>query len=123
MTKKEINIIVGKRIKARREELGISREDLANRIGVSGFGAISNYENGISVPKTEVLVKLLEALDIDANYLFVGCTPGSKTQNSKPITDEEKEAIYKFRILDDYGKKIVKFILETEYDRCQSQNK
>lgn len=117
MTKNEINKSVGKKIKHKREELGITRDELAQMIGVSGFGAISNYENGISVPKTEIMVKLFEALNIDANYLFSECTP-DKTEK---ITDEELDMIMRIRELDDYGKKTVNMIINSEYNRCQSQ--
>ena len=32
--------------------------------------AISNYENGVSSPKEEVLLRLFDALEIDPNYLY-----------------------------------------------------
>ena len=34
--------------------------------------AISNYENGLSSPKEDVLLKLFDALEVDPNYLFRG---------------------------------------------------
>ena len=119
MTKHEINKSVGKKIRHKREELGITRDELAQMIGVSGFGAISNYENGISVPKTEIMVKLFEVLNIDANYLFSECT----SNETEKITDEEFHMIMKVRQLDDYGKRTVNMIINSEYSRCQEQAK
>ena len=47
----------------------ISRNTLAELIGVTS-SAIANYENGVSSPKLDLMYKLFDALDCDANYLF-----------------------------------------------------
>ena len=57
------------RIKERREQLHLTRNELAEKIGVTQ-SAISNYENAISSPKVELLYKLFDALKCDANYLY-----------------------------------------------------
>ena len=57
------------RIKERREELGMTRNELSELIGVTP-SAIANYENGVSYPKVELLFKLFDALKCDANYLY-----------------------------------------------------
>ena len=56
----------GKQMRLRREELHLSRAALAEELGVSP-SAISNYENGLSSPKEEVLLRLFDALEIDPN--------------------------------------------------------
>ena len=55
----------GEQLRKRREELGISRAELADRLGVSR-SAIGNYETGVSAPKEEVLLRLFDALGVDA---------------------------------------------------------
>ena len=50
----------GKQMRLRREELQLSRASLAEMLGVSP-SAISNYENGVSSPKEEVLLRLFDA--------------------------------------------------------------
>lgn len=60
---------IGNRIKEARENLKLSRNELANLLGVTP-SAVSNYENNISSPKEPVLYKLFEALQCDANFLF-----------------------------------------------------
>ena len=60
---------IGSRIRERRQELGMSRAELAERIGVTST-AVSNYETGYSTPKVDVLFKVFKALDCDANYLY-----------------------------------------------------
>ena len=47
----------GEQMRLRREALALSRAQLAARLGVSP-SAISNYENGLSSPKEEVLLRL-----------------------------------------------------------------
>ena len=53
----------GEQLRRRREELGISRAELAEALGVSR-SAIGNYETGVSAPKEEVLLRLFDALPI-----------------------------------------------------------
>ena len=54
----------GDQLKKRREELGLSRSELADRLGVSR-SAVGNYETGVSAPKEEVLLRLFDALHVE----------------------------------------------------------
>ena len=56
----------GEQLRKRREELGISRAELADRLGVSR-SAIGNYETGVSAPMEEVLLRLFDALHVEPN--------------------------------------------------------
>ena len=56
----------GERIKFRRGELKLSRGELAGRLGVSP-SAVSNYENGLSFPKEDVMLRLFDSLETDPN--------------------------------------------------------
>ena len=60
---------LAERMKDRRKELGLSRPELAARLHVS-LSAISNYENGVSAPKEDILLRLFDALEVEPNYLF-----------------------------------------------------
>ena len=53
---------IGNQIRHRRTELNLSRGELANKIQVTP-SAIANYENGVSYPKPDILVALMNALD------------------------------------------------------------
>lgn len=59
----------GSRVKEAREQLKLDRDELAKKAGVT-VSAISNYENEISHPKETVMYKLIDALEVDANFLF-----------------------------------------------------
>lgn len=60
---------IAENIKHARLLVGITQEELSRRIGVTK-GAIANYENGVSVPKIELLYALMRELNVDANYIF-----------------------------------------------------
>ena len=47
----------GQRLRERREELGMSRAELASRLGVS-VSAIGNYETGQNAVREDVLMRL-----------------------------------------------------------------
>ncbi|MBQ3483329.1 MAG: helix-turn-helix transcriptional regulator [Clostridia bacterium] len=62
---------IGQRINARRKELGLTQEELAERMEVS-IQMISNVELGKKAIRPENLVKLCNALDVSADYILRG---------------------------------------------------
>ena len=108
---------VGSRIKELRENKGLSRNELANLLGVT-VGAISNYENEVSSPKEPILFKIMDVLNCDANYLFQDAFDMPTMKNS--VSVDEYEIVKKYRILDDHGRKMVDFTLEEEYKRSKA---
>lgn len=56
-------------IKNRREELGMTQEELGEEIGVSQ-SAVSMYESGDAFPSTKKLIKLTKALKCTADELL-----------------------------------------------------
>lgn len=60
---------IGQRLKEARISQNITQEELASAIGVSK-GAIGNYETEVSSPKESILIKLMEVLHVDANFLY-----------------------------------------------------
>lgn len=112
---------IGSRIKERREELGITQVELAALIGVSK-GSIGNYECGVSAPNEKILYKLFTALKCDANYLYQDDIQTLNETKFK-VDSFEKQHIKKYRTLDEYGRKAINDLLDTEYERCQNDNK
>ena len=53
---------VGKRIKQRREQLGLTQEQFAEKLGVA-TNYISTIERGASFPRYEKLVAIINALE------------------------------------------------------------
>lgn len=105
---------IGNRIKEARDKKGLTQAELGILIGVTG-SAITNYENGTSHPKEPILYKLIDALDVDANFLFqdvVQC-------KDLTLTIEERNFIHSLRSMDSHGKKSVKAIFDEELKRMQ----
>ena len=62
-------IAFGNRVRAARERLGITREDLAARVGMSP-SHMSIVERGVKVPRMDTVVKLANELDVSADFLL-----------------------------------------------------
>ncbi len=62
---------VGKRVRERRRELGMSQEKLGNALGVS-FQQVQKYEIGINRVSASRLWGLAKALEVDVGYFFEG---------------------------------------------------
>lgn len=101
------------RLKEKREERGLTQVQLANLLGLSN-GAVGNYEAGISSPRAEILYKVFDVLDCDANYLF---QDEFAYQETSQFSQEEYQHIKKYRVLDVHGKRVVDGVLDLEYDR------
>lgn len=111
---------VGSRIKELRENKDISRNELADLLGVT-VGAISNYENEVSSPKEPILFKIMEVLKCDANYLFQDAIKMPSMNNQ--VSVDEYKIIKKYRDLDEHGKEMVDFTLTKEWERSLSVQK
>ena len=97
----------GERLRARREELGLSRNALAQKLGVAP-SSIGNYETGVSAPKEEVLLRLFDALDTEPNYLYMDSFRGG----GRVYTEEERSLVEKYRDLGLTGRQTVQQLLE-----------
>lgn len=98
----------GARCRARREELGMSRAQLAAVLGVS-LSAISNYETGISFPKEHLLLRLFDALQTDPNTLFQDHYRGGKDILSR----SERTLIQRCRALSPKGREALLSVADT----------
>ena len=83
-----------KRLKEARIRKNMTQEDLAKAVGVTK-GAIGNYESGVSSPKESILIKLMEILEVDANYLYQDFI------RTTALTDDELRLLSAYRAADD----------------------
>lgn len=60
---------IGSRLKEARIRCKMTQADLAKAVQVT-TSAIGNYETGVSTPKEPVLIELMKALGVDANFLY-----------------------------------------------------
>lgn len=75
---------IGQRLKEARIAKNMTQEDLASACGITK-GAIGNYETEVSSPKEPILIKLMEILHVDANYLYQDYMTSEKELNSNEI--------------------------------------
>lgn len=72
------------RLRQAREQAGLTQLDLAEKLGVTK-SAIGNYENGVSSPKWDVLLKIFDVLHVEPNFLYqdsFSLNTQTETQNS-----------------------------------------
>jgi len=63
---------IGDRIKSKRMEIGLSQEELANKVGYSSRSSVNKIEAGTRQPQADDLVKFAKALDTTVDYLLNG---------------------------------------------------
>lgn len=68
------------RLKEIMNQKGISREELASKVGVS-MTTISNINSEKNLPTINLLLQIAEALDVDVREMFVPTKGSSVTQN------------------------------------------
>ena len=95
----------GERVQDQREALGVSRAQLAARLGVSP-SAISNYEKSLSFPKEEILLRLFDCLDTDPNTLF----QDSFRRKVPVLSKEERQLLEQYRSLSPMGKETMRSV-------------
>lgn len=92
---KEKNIEIGKKIKARRKELGMTQEELALKLGYKHKSSIAKIEDGSREVQLDGLIRFSTVLDIDMDQL----TGFSEfMENDTEITNA---AIASHRLIDD----------------------
>lgn len=104
----------GDQLKRCREELGISRGAVAEKLGIS-VSAISNYENGLSFPKDEVLLRLFDALHTEPNVLFQDSFHAGK----RVLGKSETVLLEKYRSLSPSGREAVRAVLDAMCAYCE----
>ena len=109
---------LGDRLRQRRQEMGLTRPQLAAKICVTP-SAIANYENGISTPKPDILISLINVLEVDANYIYSDYLGHSQVRNlyDQDLNAEEIDSIQKYKKLSEEGKRLVRLIINEEYAR------
>lgn len=109
---------IGSRLKEARIRCKMTQADLAKAVQVT-TSAIGNYETGVSTPKEPVLIELMKALGVDANFLYQDYgipTADVISFSSDPAKDFTSEAEYEmllaFRKADDRARKDALLLLK-----------
>lgn len=101
------------RLKEARLSKKLTQEQVAKQIGVAK-STFTGYEKGNSEPNMLNISKIMEVLNVDANFLFQ-----DEVKKTAQIfaNIEEKEILEKYRALDAHGKEMVDFTLSKEWER------
>lgn len=98
----EIDVHIGKRVRARRLVLGLSQDDLAAALGVTQQ-QVKNYERGTSKVSASRLYALSNILDVSLEWFFKELVPGEgigesasspgESGNVPTVKAEQEEAV------------------------------
>ena len=103
------NVGFGEQLRQRRKELGLSREELADKLGVTR-SAVGNYETGLSAPKESVLLRLFDVLQVEPNYLYRDFYAAGRA--GQAVSEEEQSLLKKYRELGLAGRQTLSLMLD-----------
>ena len=69
--KKALNVQIGSRVKAARETMGYTQENLAERVEVS-VQYVSDLERGVVGASLSTIIKLCQILHVSSDFLLMG---------------------------------------------------
>lgn len=105
---------LSERVKNRREQMGLSQEDLAARMGYSSRSSINKIENGRPCSQ-KIIARLAEALNVSVPYLMGWEEEMEKNpvelaeRHIEILMDEDLNEMFEdFKKLDSAKRKIVK---------------
>jgi transcriptional regulator with XRE-family HTH domain len=87
------DVHVGSRLRARRQQLGMSQSKLAESLGVS-FQQLQKYENGKNRMGSSRLQQAAHALDVSIGYFFEGA-PGGGAKKPRKVLDDYTKQFFK----------------------------
>lgn len=81
--------MIGKKVKQRRQELGLTQEELAHKMGFQTKSAINKIEKDINDVNQSKLIKLAEALECTPSY-FIDNEKSDLKTSSKIVMEYAK---------------------------------
>ena len=97
---------IGDRIKQRRQEIGLTQDEMAKRMGYKTRSSICKIENSDNMPLSKI-TRIARVLDCDEMYLM-----GLElTSHNAKISDEEQAVIDKYRYSSEEIRSAVKAVL------------
>ena len=90
--KHPVDAHVGKRFRHRRWMVGMTQQQLADKVGIK-FQQIQKYETGMNRVSASRLWDIAEALDVQIAFFFEGLSDADKAQTGQPDIMADKEAL------------------------------
>lgn len=109
------------RLRQAREQSGLTQQDLAEKLGITK-SAIGNYENGVSSPKWDVLLKIFDVLKVEPNFLYQDSF-SLETPETSPLTPQQSSLLSSFDLLNEEGQQkaldyVDDLVLTGRYKKC-----
>lgn len=77
---------IGKRIARRRKQLGLKQSEVEERADI-GYKYLTNIERAVSIPSTEVIMRLAKALDTTPDEFLVGTARQEENEDWKSVAE------------------------------------
>lgn len=90
--KHPVDAHVGKRIRHRRWMIGMTQQQLADKVGIK-FQQIQKYETGMNRVSASRLWDISDALGVSIAFFFGGLTEGEQVENGATDLMADKEAL------------------------------
>ena len=96
---------------------------MAEKLGITK-SAIGNYENGVSSPKWDVLLKIFDVLKVEPNFLYQDSF-SLETPETSPLTPQQSALLSSFDLLNEEGQQkaldyVDDLVLTGRYKKCAS---
>lgn len=103
-----INLQIGQSIAKRRQQAGLTQEQVAERLGI-GYVAVSRMERGLVMPTVARLYQLAEIL---------GCSSADLLDENSPLADDQARRLYLlFARLSESDRKMLGDVLQVLSER------
>jgi len=116
MTKQDIDIYVGKKLRQRRTMMGLSQEAVAKAVGIT-FQQVQKYEKGVNAMNSRRLVEFSRFMNVPVAYFFDGleeseaampaagfAEPSETFDHGSPVSDRESlEMMKAFKRIGEQG--------------------
>ena len=106
------------RIRTRREQLNMSQEELAKRLGYKSRSTIAKIESGENDITQSKIVAFAKALGVKPGYLM-GWEDVPEYSSSLSLTQQEETHIKKYRQLDTDGKEEIDDLIDVKLAKLQ----
>jgi transcriptional regulator with XRE-family HTH domain len=119
---------IGERIKARRNEIGLTLKEVAEKLGVKD-ATVQRYESGsIKNMKYETIASLAEILNVPPSWLLGWDDDKPTDNNNCTNSEEETKLLLMFRNLNEDGKdaalEYIKYLTTlAKYKKCDCSEK
>ena len=90
--KHSVDVHVGKRIRHRRWMIGMTQQQLADKVGIK-FQQIQKYETGMNRVSASRLWDIAHAVDVPVSFFFEGLHEGAMSQIVEGDMFADKEAL------------------------------